>query len=148
MRDDKSSTRPTPLVNRMLDHPSGAYSWHKLYYPELCYEIPRLYEGGKTDAEVAVAIGIAKSTFYDWIKQYPAFAEAVKYGKTIGESYMSSVGRDSVDAGRKINDKVWHIMMRNCYDYDKPTVSPAEQEEKNRQEQINTRAAEIMNGET
>lgn len=145
---DHPKISPTPLVNRMLDHPMGAYKWHKLYDPSLVEKVPGLYEGGKTDAMVAAAIGIAKSTLYDWIKQYPAFAEAVKYGKTIAESYMTSVGIDAVDKERKINDKVWHTLMRNCYGYDKAAIDPKEQEEKDRQEAINNRTQELLNGET
>ena len=148
MNDDHPNISPTPLVNRMLDHPCGAYKWHKLYDPSLIEKIPSLYEGGKTDAQVAARIGIAKSTLYDWIKLYPAFAAAVKYGKTIAEAYTTQVGMDAVDKERKINDKVWHTLMRNCYGYDRESVNPKEQEEKDRQEQINKRTQELLDAKT
>lgn len=144
---EPKKTSPTPLVSRMLNHPNGAYRWQKLYDPCINEHVPNLYKGGKTDAQVAALIGIAKSTLYDWIKQYPAFAEAVKYGKTMAEAYTTQVGMDAVDKERKINDKVWHTLMRNCYGFDRPEVDPKEQAEKDRQELINNRAQEIMNGE-
>lgn len=138
---------PRPLVSSMLNHPNGAYRWQKKYDPAINEHIPALYEGGRTDVQVAVDIGICESTFYDWVKLYPAFASAVKYGKAISKASMSDVALDAVYYGRKINDKVWHIMMRNCHGYDKAEVDPKDQAEKERQELINARATEIMNGE-
>lgn len=141
-------SRPRPLVDGVLSHPKGAYAWQKKYDPAIIEYIPELYEGGRTDCEVAVDIGICESTFYDWIKQYPAFASAVKYGKSISKKYMTSVGRDAVDSGRKINDKVWHIMMRNCHGYDKIVESDEERLAKERQERINQRTQELLNDPT
>jgi len=141
-------SRPRPLVDSVLSHPKGAYKWQKKYDPAINEYIPALYEGGRTDCQVAVDIGIHESTFYDWIKLYPAFADAVKYGKAISKASMSQVALDAVYKERKINDKVWHIMMRNCHGYDKAVIDPKEQEEKDRQEQINNRAQEIINAET
>src|ERR1700676_1098535 len=120
---------PRPLVNKMLNHPNGAYSWQKLYDPIICEHIPALYEGGKTNCEVAVAIGICESTFYDWIKQYPAFAEAVKYGKAISKSYMMDAGRGAATTDKKINGLVWHIIMRNCHEFDKDKEGKKQEEE-------------------
>lgn len=145
---DHPRVRPRPLVDSVLSHPSGAYKWQKKYDPAIIEYIPELYEGGRTDCQVAVDIGICESTFYDWIKQYPAFASAVKYGKAISKSAMSDEGLAAIKDGKKINDKVWHIMMRNCHGYDKAVIDPKEQEEKDKQERISNRAQEIINAET
>ena len=125
----KPRPRPRPLVNAVLGHPKGAYSWQKKYDPAIIEYIPELYEGGRTDVEVAVDIGIHEGTFYDWIKQYPAFADAVKYGKSISKKAMSEVGREGAKGYRKIDGKVWHIMMRNCHGYDKDKGEPATKED-------------------
>ena len=145
---DHPSIRHTPLVDSVLTQPKGAYKWQKKYDPAINEYIPALYQGGRTDAQVAARIGIAKCTFYLWIKQYPAFADAVQYGKTLAEDYTTQIGFDALEKERKINDKVWHTLMRNCYGYDRDVVDPKDEEEKNRIEQINNRTAEIMNGET
>lgn len=113
-----SKSSPRPLVNRMLNHPHGAYSWQKLYSPEICEHIPALYEGGKTNCEVAALIGICESTFYDWVKQYPAFASAVKYGKTLSKSFMTDEGRKGALGLQKMEPKLWHLLMRNEFGYD------------------------------
>lgn len=114
-----SKNSPSPgLVNRSLLFPIGANRWYRLYDPALCEVVPDLYEGGKSDAEVAVAIGIAKSTFYDWCNQYPEFKAAVNFGKTMGESAFQSVGREASFGEREINGQVWAANMRNRYGYD------------------------------
>lgn len=148
MTDKHPNIRPTPLVDSVLSHPCGAYKWQKKYDPAINEYIPDLYQGGKTDAQVAVAIGIHKGTLYDWIKQYPAFADAVRYGKSIAESYTTQVGMDAVDKERKINDKVWHTLMRNCYDYDRPKPNEEEQAEKDRQARIDEDVNRRLNAET
>lgn len=147
MDSDHPNISLTPLVDSVLSHPMGAYKWQKKYDPSIIEHVPPLYLGGKTDAQVAVRIGISKCTFYQWMKDYPAFADAVKYGRTLAEDYTTQVGLDAVDKERKINDKVWHTLMRNCYGYDRDKIDPKEQEEKDKQAQIDKRAAEIINGE-
>ena len=144
LNEEPKKTSLRPLVNRMLNHPMGAYRWQKLYDPCINEYIPELYEGGRTDCQVAVDIGISETTFYAWIKEYPAFADAVKYGKAISKASMSQVALDAVYNERKINDKVWHIMMRNCHGYDKTEINPAEEEAKRQNELITNRAIEIM----
>lgn len=131
--NDPSDSRPPPLVNRLLSHPSGANMWHKLYDDVICDHVPALYAEGRFDCEVAAAIGIAKSTFYDWIKQYPRFADAVRYGKTLSESHMTAVGRGAAEGKRKIDGHTWHILMRNGYGYDKEK----NEEKKNDQQEDN-----------
>lgn len=144
MIDDHPPIRPRPLVTSVLTHPKGAYKWQKKYDPSIVEYIPELYEGGRTDCQVAVDIGICESTFYEWIKLYPAFASAVKYGKAISKASMTNEGLQAVYNGKKINDKVWHIMMRNCHGYDKSEIDPKEQEEKEKNELITNRAIEIL----
>lgn len=107
------------MVDSVLSHPKGAYRWQKKYDPAIIEYIPELYEGGRTDVEVAVDIGISESNFYEWMKQYPAFADAVRYGKSISKKAMSEIGLEGAKGDRKIDGKVWHIMMRNCHGYDK-----------------------------
>ena len=108
------------LVNHHLAHPLGANRWYRLYDSSICEHIPSLYEGGKSNAEVAVAIGIAKSTFYDWCHQYPEFKKAVEFGKTLAEVPFQEAGRAAAFGTRKIDTQAWAINMRNRFDYDQP----------------------------
>lgn len=116
--NDKSGDRASPLVNHWSGHPHGANCWHQLYDPALCEIVPSLYEGGKSDAEVAVAIGIAKSTLYKWKAAHPEFLAACEYGKSISELLYQEAGREAAVGNRKIDGKVWEIQMRNRFGYD------------------------------
>ncbi len=40
-----------------------------------------MFRGGATDNEVIEALSVARSTFYLWKNEHPAFAEAVRRGK-------------------------------------------------------------------
>lgn len=116
--ESKSSLTPT-LVNKYLNHPLGAYRWHKIYNPSICDHVPGLYEGGKSDAEVAVAIGVSKQTLYAWIKQYPEFKEAVQYGRNIAESVFQEAGRRAaLGYNKNVNHVCWLANMRNRFDFD------------------------------
>lgn len=115
---EPKKSRSGPLVNKYLNHPCGAYRWHKIYDPKICPLIPDLYAEGQSDAEVAVEIGVNESTVRTWCKLYPEFDDAIKQGRAMAKAYMMSVGRQAATTEKKINDKVWHILMRNCHNLD------------------------------
>jgi transposase-like protein len=49
------------------------------YNPEFHPKLVEAYcLAGKTDEEMSSYLGIAVSTFYEWVKKYPAFSEALK----------------------------------------------------------------------
>lgn len=144
---NESNLRKTPkLVNHHLLHPSGANRWHRLYDSALCEVIPSLYEGGKSDAEVAVAIGIAKCTFYAWRKKYPEFNAAVMFGKTIEEVPFQEAGREAALGQRDINGRVWEVNMRNRFGYDQPKDITDENNDADKEANINKATAEKLAG--
>ncbi len=130
-------TRP-PLVSSMLNHPSGAYRWQKKYDPSINEHIPELYEGGRTDCEVAVDIGISEKTFKEWRKIYPAFEDAVQMGKAIAKKWMIEHGREAAvtRSQYKTDGKIWHILMRNCHDFDDNKETVTKEDLKQSTEQV------------
>lgn len=59
------------------------------YNPE--YHIPwakSLAIEGKTDKEIADSMGVARSTFKKWMKEYPDFEEAVNQSKEAADSQV------------------------------------------------------------
>ena len=44
---------------------------------------------GMTDEELAKFFGVATSTFYEWMKSFPAFSEAVYSGKEIADAEVA-----------------------------------------------------------
>ena len=51
------------------------------YDPKFNKLVEGMFRGGATDNEVIEALSVARSTFYLWKNEHPAFAEAVRRGK-------------------------------------------------------------------
>lgn len=98
-----------------MANPKGCYRGHGKYKPELCDLIPDLYKGGKSDAEVAVALDVSKDTYYKWIKQYPEFGDAVKKGKTISENWWQDIGRKACEGKIVTNARIYIANMKNRF---------------------------------
>ncbi len=48
-------------------------------------KIAALYGAGKTDIEVALALGISEKTIYNWKKSHPEFLQALRVGKDVAD---------------------------------------------------------------
>lgn len=55
------------------------------YTPENIANIVKLLEGGSTDKDMLAAVGIAASLYYDWLRNYPDFAEKVDKAKSVAK---------------------------------------------------------------
>lgn len=59
-----------------------------------------LARDGKTHEEIAEALGIAESTFHEWLKKYPELSEAIKNNKDVSDNrvvdslYKRAIGYD------------------------------------------------------
>jgi len=47
-------------------------------------------KSGLTDEQIAKNMGISKSTFYNWQKEYPEFLESIKKGKEISDRHVEN----------------------------------------------------------
>ena len=65
----------------------GPKSKFKKEYINIAYKLSLL---GKTDEQIADIIGIATSTFYEWLKKYPELSEATKEGKDIADANVAA----------------------------------------------------------
>ena len=81
------------------------------YYPEICDELPFMFEEGQSVIEVATELGICTKTYYNWEKEHPEFLHASTYGKQIAQAYLERMGRtnffdtEEYDAESKISTK-------------------------------------------
>ena len=48
-------------------------------------KVTKWAKGGLFDCQIAEKMGISKQTFYDWLKKYPEFTDAIKKGKEIAD---------------------------------------------------------------
>lgn len=139
-----SKSSPGPLVNPVANHPMGAYDGRPKYDPSICDKIPDLYINGEADVEVAVAIGICLSTFYDWVGRYPEFKQAVKKGKAISETWWHKIGRKGVEDIVKVNATIWGMNMRNRFRWDKEDKDKTDREIQEKFDEIKNLAEKIL----
>lgn len=59
------------------------------YNPEICELVTRLCLLGATDDEIAEHLEIARTTFYEWKKTYPEFADAIRFGKLEADALVA-----------------------------------------------------------
>lgn len=83
-----------------------------------CALLIEIFDRGEDIAMFCSHIGIGRSTFYDWINTYPAFAAAYEIAREASRTrweYMGGLERGIVD--NSFNTTLWSINMRNRFDY-------------------------------
>jgi DNA invertase Pin-like site-specific DNA recombinase len=65
-----------------------------------------LARDGKTNDEIATALGISRSTLQEWIKKYPKLSDAIKTNKEV------------------VDNRVVDALLKSClgYDYEKTEI--------------------------
>ncbi len=97
-----SSELPTPKANPK-------------YNPAFCEQIKEYYNEGMADVQICVKLGIARSTFYDWIKDKPEFAKAVEDGRVLSEGWWIAIAQGAVSGKHKSDSKIWSMNMKNRF---------------------------------
>jgi hypothetical protein len=89
------------------------------YNPEWVETLPDMFTEGQSVLEVAVKLGITKTTYYAYEKQYPEFLAASTRGKEISQQWWESKGRENlfdiqeydaenkISTSKKFNDRLW-----------------------------------------
>lgn len=87
--------------------------------------LPDLFREGQGVAEVSVAMGISRATFYRWCEAYPDFDEAYKDAKdTECRASWMEKGRKIAYGEIKGNAAMWIINVRNRFGWkDVPTTT-------------------------
>lgn len=89
------------------------------YYPEICEGFENRFEKGQSVLEVAVSLGVARSTLYKWAEDHKEFSDALTRGREKSQEWWERMGRENLfdheeyDAENKIatkdkfNDRLW-----------------------------------------
>lgn len=67
-----------------------AWEYKSKYTPELPGKVLDLMAKGKTIAQVCAALKVSKQVFFDWLKQYPDFANAYDLGQSLAEAHWET----------------------------------------------------------
>jgi len=137
----KATRKPLPRPRRYLQSKAVAAAKAKAkltgpplkYTVELCEYLPYMFEQGETVAEVCGEINVARSTYYQWKKDYPDFKAAAEHGSTLCEAWWSKMGRaGSVGKIKNMNAAAWIFNMKNRFGWQ----DKVEIEDKNKREAV------------
>lgn len=64
-------------------------------------------------AGLAVVLGIAKDTLYEWGKKYPIFSDSLKTYRTALEAALIDKGQEFLVNSKDKSSAVWAMMMKN-----------------------------------
>jgi hypothetical protein len=70
------------------------------YSPEIIKEIYKYIEAGVPNRHAAQSVGISEDTFYEWLKIFPEFSEAIK------KAHAKAVARNAINI-QKASEKTW-----------------------------------------
>lgn len=98
------------------------------YSKEIAHRLPEMFADGESVAEVCRELGVARSTFYEWVSRHEEFSEAYELGQTFAEAAWCRVGREAAMGERRISASCWIFCMKSRYHWsDNPR--PEEEEE-------------------
>jgi len=95
----------------------SSYSGNNKYKKKMDVDVIQLYNGGLSDAEVAVELNISRQTFYKWVKTKPSFAEGVEKGRSLSEAWWQRIGRLAVMGKLKVNARIYIANMKNRFQW-------------------------------
>jgi len=88
------------------------------YDPAFCDAVILCGYEGKSLTVIAVDLGIARSTLYQWMKTHDEFSDAITRAREAALAYWQRVGREGLWAGRIFNAGVYKFIMRNQFPED------------------------------
>ncbi len=86
------------------------------YDSAFCDQVIALGQTGASKAEMAVEIGVARSTFSLWEGAHPEFSEAVKFAVEISQAWWEREGRSATFGGKEgFNATSYIFQMKNRF---------------------------------
>lgn len=99
---------------KVISFPRG-----RMYDPSMCDTIKQVAEEGGHVAAMCLAIGVrSRQTFYDWLKDYPDFAEAYEEAKLISLSRLEVMLTKIANGDIKGNFSAVAMLLNNKYEQD------------------------------
>ncbi len=103
---------------------------------------------GQTVAQIAANLGIAKSTYYKWIEQYPMFSDFHKKGRALSRAFWEQLSADNI-MNPKFQFLISESRIRREYSSDEVSGInvPEFKEAKTDQEKIDCIISSMVNGD-
>jgi hypothetical protein len=100
----------------MAGHPGNKYRLK--YDPKYCDELIKfMTEDGLSFEAFCGKIGIARSTGYEWVEEYPDFAEAKRVANAAAQYYWENESKKGLWGSKDafFNSTVWIFTMKNQF---------------------------------
>jgi hypothetical protein len=84
------------------------------YKPAFCAKVVALGKRGKSKAQIAAALGVARQTLENWMNEHPAFLAAMEQSRDLALAWWEDQGQSGVwekRGGRKLNASLWSRSM-------------------------------------
>ena len=81
------------------------------YTPEYCERVQLARLDGSSIVSARVKLGIARSTFYEWQKTYPEFAEACEKAEDFAMKWWEDTGKEAMLKRTEIQVQLYNQMM-------------------------------------
>ncbi len=94
------------------------------YRPEMCGQVVELGRQGKSHAQIAAALGVARKTLYEWQERYPEFSDAITHAKDLAQAWFEDMGQSGL-VMPGFNASLWakQVSCRFREDYTEPPSS-------------------------
>jgi hypothetical protein len=108
---EPASTTPATI-------PAASKKSRSKYLPEMCDTIIELGKRGRSKTQAASHLGIARSTFENWLEAHEEFREAWELADTHSQAFWENIGMAGLGKGHVFNDRCWSLQMRNRWPRD------------------------------
>lgn len=88
------------------------------YRPEMCDDLLDMGRQGYSKHEMAAELGIAWSTFHNWMNRHPEFLDAVKDATAAAQAWWERQGREKTFEKDGMNPTSYIFQMKNRFPSD------------------------------
>jgi len=114
MAKRKASTAPAVIPSTPAKKPGRRTK----YDPAMCETVIELGKRGRSKTQSASHLGIARSTFENWLETHEEFREAWELADTHSQAFWENIGMAGLGKGHVFNDRCWSLQMRNRWPRD------------------------------
>jgi hypothetical protein len=62
----------------------------------MCGQVVELGRQGKSHAQIAAALDVARKTLYEWQERYPEFSDAITHAKDLAQAWFEDMGQSGL----------------------------------------------------
>lgn len=77
------------------------------YDPAYCERVLPLGEQGMSEAEIAKALGVPRTTMRSWAAQHPEFSSALAHARDLSLAWWEEQGRRGINRGSEFNASLY-----------------------------------------